>query len=157
MLVLPLSYFHLYHACHYVSLLCHNYDKIMSEICCYGCLKICEILPNSISFGNRSIIRSWKYLKVARKENLWAYGPKYRQSSREWPESWLELPTKFAWMTGKHGLISLKGPGGAQNATTRSCTEGVRMLNLLIQMLRFLLQYKTLPCVKKRWGWGLPL
>ena len=116
-----------------------------------------QFLSNSYLLEILEIIRSWKYLKVARKENLWAYGPKYRQSSREWPESWLELPTKFARMTGKHGLISLKGPGGAQNAATRSCTEGVRMLNLLIKMLRFLLQYNTLPCVKKRWGWGLPL
>ena len=103
------------------------------------------------------IIRSWKYLKNVWNKNLWASGPNYRRSSRKQPESWLQLPTKLARMTRKHGLISLKGPGGAQNAATRSCTERVRMLNLLIKMLRFLLQYNTLPCVKKRWGWGLPL
>ena len=103
------------------------------------------------------IIRSWKYLKNVWKENLWASGPNYRRSSRKWPESWLQLPTKLARMTGKHGLIGLKGHDGAENGRTRSCTEGVRLLNILIKMLHFLSQYYTLPSVKKRWGWGLPL
>ena len=96
-------------------LLCHNYDRIMSKICLYGCLKT------------------------------------------EWPYSWLQLPTKLARMTGKHGLISLKGHDAAENGRTRSCMEGVRLLNIFIKMLRFLSQYWTLPSVKKRWGWGLPL
>ena len=56
---------------------------------------------------------------------------------------WLQLPTKMAQMTRKHRLIILKGHDGAENRRKRSCTERVRLSNILLKMSLFLSQYFT--------------
>ena len=43
----PVSIFIWCRACHYLSLLCHNYANSISNICLDGCLKSCEVSWNA--------------------------------------------------------------------------------------------------------------
>ena len=88
---------------HYVSLLWQDLVKNMSL---WVSKKLWESIEYIFIFRNIYFcwtlypleilenIRSCKYLKDVWKENLWASGPKYRQSSRQWPESLATITDK---------------------------------------------------------------
>ena len=107
-----------------------------------GFFKILETLWPQIPKSWLEFLESW---------------PDFRKSWSELRESWTDLPEKMAPNTRRDGPNFGKGHDGAPRKSTRSFTEGVRMFQNFVKILRFISQYHALSPPKKRKKCGLPL